>query len=287
MASSLAAGFALAVRPVSAQTVETDASGLAAGEVRIPVKDGAIPAYRAMPAGGTDLPLLLVVQEIFGVHEHIKDITRRLAKLGYLAIAPELYARQGDVSKMSNMDDTIKTVVSKVPDAQVLSDLDATMAWAGKNNGDLDRLGRTVEAAPRIGRLWRREDDQRLLRLEIDPRLLGALVDGTRSVLGRGVEEHDGDRSLPVDEIGQPRLAQIDAHDGALLGGPHLDHREAGSGWCGALGRARRLRLAGTPTPWPERHASPRTATELSGSVFRSASARSPGARDRVAHVAT
>src|SRR6476661_810738 len=103
--SSLAAGFALAVRPISAQTIETDSSGLAAGEVRIPVKDGEIPAYRAMPAGGRELPLLLVVQEIFGVHEHIRDVCRRLAKLGYMAVAPELYARQGDVSKITEVQD--------------------------------------------------------------------------------------------------------------------------------------------------------------------------------------
>jgi carboxymethylenebutenolidase len=96
--SSLAAGFALAAQPVSAQTITTDTTGLEAGEVKIPVADGQIPAYRAMPDKGGPFPVVLVVQEIFGVHEHIKDICRRLAKLGYLAVAPELYARQGDVS---------------------------------------------------------------------------------------------------------------------------------------------------------------------------------------------
>ena len=100
MVTSLAAGFALAAQPVSAQTITTDTSGLEAGEVKIPVTDGEIPAYRALPAGGGPFPVILVVQEIFGVHEHIKDICRRLAKLGYLAVAPELYARQGDVSKI-------------------------------------------------------------------------------------------------------------------------------------------------------------------------------------------
>ena len=98
--TTLAAGFALAVQPVSAQTITTDTKGLEAGEVKIPVADGEIPAYRAMPAKGGPFPVVLVVQEIFGVHEHIKDICRRLAKLGYLAVAPELYARQGDVSKI-------------------------------------------------------------------------------------------------------------------------------------------------------------------------------------------
>jgi carboxymethylenebutenolidase len=143
-ATSLAAGFALAVQPVSAQTITTDTGGLEAGEVKIPVADGTMPAYRAMPAGSGPFPVVLVVQEIFGVHEHIKDICRRLAKLGYFAVAPELYARQGDVSKMENIQDIISTVVSKVPDAQVMSDLDATVAWAkGSNKGDTARLGTT------------------------------------------------------------------------------------------------------------------------------------------------
>jgi carboxymethylenebutenolidase len=135
--TSLGAGFAAAVLPVQAQTmITTDTQGLTAGEVKIPTKDGAgfIPAYRAQPAGKTGLPTVLVVQEIFGVHEHIKDVTRRLAKLGYQAIAPELYARQGDVSNMS-VPDILANVVSKVPDAQVMADLDATAAWAAKNGG--------------------------------------------------------------------------------------------------------------------------------------------------------
>jgi carboxymethylenebutenolidase len=135
--TSLAAGFAAAVQPVSAQTIHTDSAGLEAGEVKIPVKDGTIPAYRALPATGGSFPLVLVVQEIFGVHEHIKDLCRRLAKAGYLAVAPELYARQGDVSKMTNFRDIISKVVSKVPDEQVMSDLDAAVAWA-KRTGKAD-----------------------------------------------------------------------------------------------------------------------------------------------------
>ncbi|MFL6286204.1 MAG: dienelactone hydrolase family protein [Pyrinomonadaceae bacterium] len=127
--TSLAAGFALAVQPVVGQTViTTDATGLEAGEVKIPVADGEIPAYRAMPVKGKKFPLALVVQEIFGVHEYIKDVCRRFAKLGYMAIAPALYARQGDVSGAS-MEDVMK-VVARVPDAQVMSDLDSTVAYA-------------------------------------------------------------------------------------------------------------------------------------------------------------
>lgn len=143
--TSLVAGFALAVQPISAQTViTTDTEGLIAGEVKIPTKDGDMPAYRAIPKTAKSAPVVLVVQEIFGVHEHIKDICRRFAKLGYLAVAPELYARQGDVSKIENIRDVITNVVSKVPDQQVMSDLDATVAWAEKSgNGDTSKLGIT------------------------------------------------------------------------------------------------------------------------------------------------
>ena len=141
--TTLATGFALAVRPVAAETITTDTKGLTAGEVKIPVKDGTVPAYRAAPDKGGPFPTVLVVQEIFGVHEHIKDVCRRFGKLGYLAIAPELYARQGDVSKMETQD-IISKVVSKVPDTQVMSDLDATVEWAKKTgNGDASKLGIT------------------------------------------------------------------------------------------------------------------------------------------------
>lgn len=142
--SGLTAGFALAVLPVSAQTITTDATGLIAGEVTIPTADGQIPAYRAMPATGISFPVVLVVQEIFGVHEYIKDICRRFAALGHLAIAPELFARQADVSKMSDIQEIISKAVSRVPDAQVMSDLDAAAAWAEKaSKGNITKLAMT------------------------------------------------------------------------------------------------------------------------------------------------
>ena len=145
LATSLAVGFAAAVQPVCAQTaITTDSNGLTAGEVKIPVQDGEIPAYRAMPAKGGPFPLILVVQEIFGVHEHIKDICRRLAKEGYMAIAAELYARQGSVAGMTDIQEIISKVVAKVPDAQVMSDLDATAAYAkASGSADTARLGIT------------------------------------------------------------------------------------------------------------------------------------------------
>lgn len=142
--TSLAAGFALSVQPVSAGTIKTDAEGLEAGEVKVPVADGTIPAYRALPSGDGPFPVVLVVQEIFGVHEHIKDVCRRFAKLGYYAIAPELYARQGDVSKITDFRQIIGKVVSKVPDAQVMADLDAAVVFAkASGKGDVSKLGIT------------------------------------------------------------------------------------------------------------------------------------------------
>lgn len=142
--TTLATGFALAVQPISAATITTDAAGLDAGETKIPVKDGTLPAYYARPAQGQAFPVVLVVQEIFGVHEHIKDICRRLAKLGYLAVAPELYARQGDVSQMKDFRQIVSTVVSKVPDEQVMSDLDAAVDWAKTSGrGNVDKLAIT------------------------------------------------------------------------------------------------------------------------------------------------
>lgn len=143
--TTLAAGFAVATRPVSAETITTDSDGLVAGEVKIPTGDGGeIPAYSARPDAGGPFPVVLVVQEIFGVHEHIRDVCRRFAKLGYLAVAPELYARQGDVSKIADIQRIVSTVVAKVPDRQVLADLDAAVAWAkASGQGDTDRLAVT------------------------------------------------------------------------------------------------------------------------------------------------
>jgi len=140
--TSLGAGFALATQPISAQTITTSSEGLTAGEVKIPAEGGEMPAYRAQPAGGKNLPVVLVVHEIFGVHEHIKDICRRFAKLGYLAVAPDLYARQGRVDNLEGIQEIFK-VVSRVPDAQVLADLDAASKWASANGGDPNKLAVT------------------------------------------------------------------------------------------------------------------------------------------------
>ncbi|HXW23668.1 MAG TPA: dienelactone hydrolase family protein [Xanthobacteraceae bacterium] len=143
--TSLASGFALAVQPVCAQTmITTDTNGLLANEVKIPVADGQIPGYAAMPATGGPFPTVLVIHEIFGVHEHIKDMCRRFAKLGYFAVASALYSREGDVSQIKDIQEIISKVVSRVPDAQIASDLDATLAWAkGTGKADTTKLGVT------------------------------------------------------------------------------------------------------------------------------------------------
>jgi carboxymethylenebutenolidase len=142
--TSLATGFALSVQPVAAETIHTDAQGLVAGEVKVPVADGAIPAYRARPDKSGPFPTVLVVHEIWGVHEHIQDLCRRLGKLGYYAVAPDLYAREGDPTKYPDIKSLIANLVSKVPEDQVLSDLDAAVVYArASDEADTARLGVT------------------------------------------------------------------------------------------------------------------------------------------------
>ena len=141
--TSLVTGFALSTLPVSAETVTTPANGLVAGEVKIKVRDGEMPAYRAKPAGSGPFPTVLVVQEIFGVHEYIKDVCRRFAREGYQAIAPELFARQGNPAAVADMANLMKDIVAKVPDEQVMADLDATVAWAATAGGAKDTLAIT------------------------------------------------------------------------------------------------------------------------------------------------
>ncbi|MDR3439653.1 dienelactone hydrolase family protein [Telmatospirillum sp.] len=144
MVTSLAVGFAAATQPVFAEVITTSDEGLIAGQVMVPVAGGMMPAYQAYPAQGGPFPTVLVVQEIFGVHEHIKDICRRFAKLGYYAISGELYARQGDVSKMSDIGDIMAKVVAKVPDQQVNADLDSLVDFAhSSGKADVKRLGIT------------------------------------------------------------------------------------------------------------------------------------------------
>lgn len=226
LATSLAAGFAAAAGPVAAQTaITTDTEALTAGMVRIPVEGGSIPAYRAMPEGEEAAPVVLVVQEIFGVHEYIQDVCRRLAKAGYMAVAPELYVRQGDPRRYTEVSRLISEVVDKVPDEQVMADLDATVAWAGKNGGNANRLGitgfcwggriawlysahnpRLNAAVAWYGRLVGESDDLRP-RHPVD-----AVADINAPVLGL----YGGDdKGIPLDTVEQMKKALANGSDAA------------------------------------------------------------------------
>jgi carboxymethylenebutenolidase len=142
--SALGVGYAATAGVAVAQTaIKTSSEGLTAGEVMVDVAGFKVPAYVARPSGKTNLPVVLVIQEIFGVHEYIADTARRFAKAGYMAIAPELFARQGDPTQYNAMADLIREIVSKVPDGQVMTDLDGMVAWAGKNGGDANKVAIT------------------------------------------------------------------------------------------------------------------------------------------------
>ncbi len=142
--TALGTGFAAAVLPVAAQSmIKTDAAGLIAGEVRITINGQAVPVYRAAPAGKSNLPVVLVVSEIFGVHDYIADVARRFAKQGYLALAPDLFFRQGDPAAMASIAEIQGQIIAKVSDAQVMADLDGCVAWARKQGGNTDKLGIT------------------------------------------------------------------------------------------------------------------------------------------------
>jgi carboxymethylenebutenolidase len=138
--AAVAAGYTLAAGPVRADVIKTDTAGLTAGEAKIKVADGEMPAYFARPAGVSNPPVILVAMEIFGLHEYIKDVTRRLAKLGAFAVAPDYYFRKGDLTKITDIQQLLPLVNAK-PDAELLSDLDATVAWAKSQGGDTSRLG--------------------------------------------------------------------------------------------------------------------------------------------------
>lgn len=166
LTTTLMSGFTTAVARGEAAPIHTDDAGLVAGEVQVPVADGRIPAYAARPAGAGPFPTILVVEEIFGVHEYIQDVCRRFAKLGYLAIAPELYAREGDFSAMTDPREIVGRIIDRAPDVTVLSDLDRTADWAFAHGGDRSRLG--VNGFCRGGRdVWLYAEHSRHLRAAV------------------------------------------------------------------------------------------------------------------------
>ena len=141
MMTGLITGFTLATECVHAQAIHTDSAGLVTGEMQVPVADGQLPGYFARPEGAGPFPVVQVIEEIFGIHEYIRDTCRRLAKLGYLAVTAELYAREGDLSKMTDINTIVSTVISKAPDATLMTDLDSIADWAFAHGGDPARLG--------------------------------------------------------------------------------------------------------------------------------------------------
>jgi carboxymethylenebutenolidase len=258
LVTSLGAGFALAVQPVMAQTViKTDEVGLLAGEIRVPVKDGEMVAYRAQPKTGGKAPVVLVVSEIFGAHEYIKDTCRRLAKQGYCAIGSELFARQGDPGKYSSIPDILANITNKTPDAQVMSDLDATVAWAAGQGADVNRLAITGFCwGGRITWLYCAHNPQVKAGVAWYGRLVGAVnemtpkhpVDVAGSLMAPVLGLYGGlDTGIPLESIesmeaalksgsASAQLSQIHVYDNA----PHAFHadyrpsyrkEEAEDGW--------------------------------------------------------
>jgi len=141
--TTLISGFTLATTRVDAQAITTPMDGIEGGEAMVPTAGGQMPTYWARPKGAGPFPLVIVAEEIFGVHEYIKDTVRRLAKAGYMAVAPEIYFRSGDLAKMTDVQQIIRDVISKTPDAQVMADMDAAVVWAGQNSADTTRLAVT------------------------------------------------------------------------------------------------------------------------------------------------
>jgi carboxymethylenebutenolidase len=247
--------FAPAAQPVSTHSlIRTDSAGLVAGEVQIPTPTATMPAYRSAPDRPGPHPIVLVVQEIFGLHEHIRDVTRRLAKLGYLAVAPALYFRQGDPSLIDNPDELREKIVSKVPDEQVMADLDATYAWARQHGGDGSRLGITGFCwGGRI--VWLYSAHQPRLRAGVAwyGRLSGPVnsrqprhpVDVARHLQAPVLGLYGGrDQSIPLDHVEQLRAALRAANSASQVlvypDAPHAfyaDYRpsyrrdEAENGW--------------------------------------------------------
>ena len=206
--AALGVGYVAAAGTVMAQTaVRTPSEGLVTGEVTIEVGGVQVPAYRSAPAGKTHLPVVLVISEIFGVHEYIADVTRRLAKLGYLAIAPELFVRQGDPSAYGEIAKINTEIIAKVPDAQVMGDLDAWVAWAGAHGGNVDKLAITGFCwGGRISWLYAMHQPRIKAAVAWYGRLVGAATGNTPS--------------QPLDGVGQLKAPVLGLYGGADAGIP-------------------------------------------------------------------
>jgi carboxymethylenebutenolidase len=242
--AALGVGYAASLGTAVAQTaVKTSSDGLTAGEFVVEVNGAKVRSYRAAPAGKTNLPVVLVVQEIFGVHEYIADTCRRFAQMGYMAIATELFDRQGDPTKYNAVADLIKEVVSKVPDAQVMADLDAVVAWAGANGGDTNKLAVTGFCwGGRITWLYAAHNPKVKAGVAWYGRLVGASSDLTPknpidlvgSINGPVLGLYGGaDTGIPVDTIDKMKVALASGSAAAKKsefvvydGAPHAFHAD-------------------------------------------------------------
>jgi carboxymethylenebutenolidase len=242
--AALGVGYAASLGTAVAQTaLKTSSDGLTAGEFVVEVNGFKVRSYRAAPAGKTNLPVVLVVQEIFGVHEYIADTCRRFAKMGYMAIATELFDRQGDPTKYNAVPDLIKEVVSKVPDAQVMADLDAMVKWAGANGGDVNKVAVTGFCwGGRITWLYAAHNKSVKAGVAWYGRLLGATneltpknpIDLVASINGPVLGLYGGaDTGIPVDTIDKMKAALKDGSPAAKKsefaiydGAPHAFHAD-------------------------------------------------------------
>jgi carboxymethylenebutenolidase len=193
--AAVTAGYTLAAGPVRADVIKTDTSGLVTGDVRIKVAGGEMPGYFARPAGVSNPPVVLVAMEIFGLHEYIKDVTRRLAKLGAFAVAPDYYFRKGvDLTTITDISQLLPIVNSK-PDAELLSDLDSTVAWAKSEGGDASRLG--IIGFCRGGRtVW--EYAAHSSTLKAGAAFYGSLVDPPNPAWPKSPTQLAGEMKAPV-----------------------------------------------------------------------------------------
>jgi len=193
--AAVTAGYTLAAGPVRADAIKTDTGGVTAGDAKIKVADGEMPGYFARPAGVSNPPVVLVAMEIFGLHEYIKDVTRRLAKLGALAVAPDYYFRNGaDLTRITEIPQLMPIVNSK-PDAELLSDLDGTVAWAKSQGGDTSRLG--IIGFCRGGRtVW--EYAAHSSTLKAGAAFYGSLIDPPNPVWPKSPTQLAGEMKAPV-----------------------------------------------------------------------------------------
>jgi carboxymethylenebutenolidase len=237
--AATAAGYTLAAGPVRADAIKTDTNGLTAGEAKVMVAGGAMPVYYARPATGANAPVILVSMEIFGLHEYIRDVTRRLGKLGAFAVAPDYYFRKGDLTKIEDIPALIPIVNTKT-DTELFADLDATVAWAKSQGANSDRLG--IMGFCRGGRtVWRYSTHNAGLKAGVafygslaDPpneampiNSIASAKDVKEPVLGLYGAE---DQGIPVDQVNTMKAALAAAGKTAEFkiypGAPHGFHAD-------------------------------------------------------------